>query len=69
MIVAKCPLRIGLVGGSSDLQAYIDSGHRRVMPFIKPVVQTVRFLKDWQHLTNFNTPTEFTHACAALDDL
>jgi len=24
MIVAKCPLRIGLVGGSSDLQAYID---------------------------------------------
>ena len=25
MIVAKCPLRIGLVGGSSDLQAYIDT--------------------------------------------
>jgi D-glycero-alpha-D-manno-heptose-7-phosphate kinase len=24
MIVAKCPLRIGLVGGSSDLQTYID---------------------------------------------
>ena len=25
MIIAKCPLRIGLVGGSSDLQAYIDT--------------------------------------------
>ena len=25
MIVAKCPLRIGLVGGSSDLQSYIDT--------------------------------------------
>jgi D-glycero-alpha-D-manno-heptose-7-phosphate kinase len=24
MIIAKCPLRIGLVGGSSDLQAYIE---------------------------------------------
>ncbi len=24
MIIAKCPLRIGLVGGSSDLQSYID---------------------------------------------
>jgi molybdopterin-guanine dinucleotide biosynthesis protein A len=62
-------LGIYRVSIEADLQAYIDSGHRRVMPFIKPVVQTVRFFKDWQHLTNFNTPTEFTHACAALDDL
>ena len=52
-----------------NLKAYIDSGERRVMSFIKPVAQTVRFLKHWQPLTNFNTPTEFTHACAVLDNL
>lgn len=52
-----------------SLKTYIDSGERRVMPFIKPIVQTVRFLKHWQPLTNFNTPTEFTSACAALDSL
>lgn len=60
-------LGIYRVSIESNLKAYIDSGERRVMPFIKPVVQTVRFLKHWQPLTNFNTPTEFTHACAALD--
>lgn len=57
------------VGIEPDLKAYIDSGERRVMSFINPIVQTVQFLKQWQPLTNFNTPTEFIQACAALSDL
>lgn len=53
----------------ADLKAYIDSGGRRVMQFIKPIVQAVPFEKNWQHLTNFNTPEEFKRACASLSDL
>ena len=49
-----------------ELKAYIDSGQRRVMPFIQPMVQAVPFTKNWQHLTNFNTPQAFEQACAAL---
>ncbi|PYE40151.1 molybdenum cofactor guanylyltransferase [Psychrobacter fozii] len=52
-----------------DLKAYIDSGQRRVMPFIKPIVQSVPFAKSWQHLTNFNTPEDFAQACTALNNL
>lgn len=52
-----------------DLKAYIDSGQRRVMQFIKPMVHSVPFEKKWQHLTNFNTPEDFKRACAALSDL
>ena len=49
-----------------DLKAYIDSGQRRVMQFIQPLVQAVPFSKEWQNLTNFNTPEDFKQACAAL---
>ena len=49
-----------------DLKAYIDSGQRRVMPFIQPMVKAVPFTQDWQHLTNFNNPKDFKLACAAL---
>ena len=49
---------------ASDLKAYLDSGERRVMAFIKPKVQTVRYPQAWQPLTNFNTPSEFQRACA-----
>lgn len=52
-----------------DLEAYIDSGQRRVMQFIKPLVHSVPFEKNWQHLTNFNTPEEFKRAYTALTDL
>lgn len=52
-----------------DLEAYIDSGQRRVMQFIKPMVHSVPFEKNWQHLTNFNTPEEFKRAYTALTDL
>jgi molybdopterin-guanine dinucleotide biosynthesis protein A len=52
-----------------DLKAYIDSGQRRVMPFIKPMVQSGLFAKSWQHLTNFNTPEDFEQACTALNNL
>ena len=52
-----------------DLQAYIDSHQRRVIPFIKPIVQPVPFAKSWQHLTNFNTPEDFEQACVALSNL
>ncbi|MGP4952068.1 molybdenum cofactor guanylyltransferase, partial [Psychrobacter sp. T6-1] len=52
-----------------DLKAYIDSGARRVMPFIKPNVQAVSFTNDWQHLTNFNTPKDFERACHSLSTL
>ena len=49
-----------------DLKAYIDSGQRRVIPFIQPMVKAVPFTQDWQHLTNFNTPEAFNQACATL---
>ena len=49
-----------------DLKSYIDSGQRRVMQFIQPLVQAVSFSKEWQNLTNFNTPEDFKRACAAL---
>ncbi|MGE6246543.1 molybdenum cofactor guanylyltransferase [Psychrobacter proteolyticus] len=49
-----------------DLKNYIDSGQRRVMQFIQPLVQAVPFSKEWQNLTNFNTPEDFKQACAAL---
>ena len=53
----------------ADLKAYIDSGQRRVMSFIKPLTQAVPLTESWQHLTNFNTPEDFQRACAALSDL
>ncbi|WP_420230289.1 molybdenum cofactor guanylyltransferase [Psychrobacter sp. ER1] len=49
-----------------DLKNYIDSGQRRVMQFIQPFVHSVPFSKEWQNLTNFNTPEDFKQACAAL---
>lgn len=52
-----------------DLKAYIDSGQRRVMSFIKPLTQAVPLTENWQHLTNFNTPEDFQRACAVLSDL
>ncbi|MCG3810194.1 NTP transferase domain-containing protein [Psychrobacter sp. Ps4] len=52
-----------------NLKDYIDDGQRQVMKFIQPIVQPVPFAKNWQYLTNFNTPKDFEHACLALDDL
>ena len=52
-----------------DLKDYIDDGQRQVMKFIKPIVQPVPFAKNWQYLTNFNTPKDFEHAYLALNDL
>ena len=53
----------------ADLKQYIDDGQRQVMKFIKPIVQPVAFVKEWQYLTNFNTPKDFEHACLALNNL
>ena len=52
-----------------NLKDYIDDGQRQVMKFIQPIVQPVPFAKNWQYLTNFNTPKDFEHACLALNDL
>ena len=52
-----------------ELRAYIDQDKRRVMRFIEPIMQTAPIPKMWQHLTNFNTPDEFKHACTALYQL
>lgn len=52
-----------------DLKHYIDNGQRQVMKFIQPLVQPVPFAKEWQYLTNFNTPKDFERACIALNDL
>jgi molybdopterin-guanine dinucleotide biosynthesis protein A len=49
-----------------DLKAYIDSGQRRVMQFIRPIVYSIPFIKEWQNLTNFNTPEDFKRACESL---
>ena len=53
----------------SDLKHYIDDGQRQVMKFIKPIVQPVPLPKNWQHLTNFNTPENFKRAYMALTHL
>ncbi len=52
-----------------NLKHYIDHGQRQVMKFIKSIVQPVSFPKNWQHLTNFNTPEDFKRACIALTHL
>ena len=52
-----------------NLKQYIDDGQRQVMKFIKPIVQPVAFIKEWQYLTNFNTPKDFERACLALRSL
>lgn len=52
-----------------DLKRYLDGGQRQVMTFINPLVQPVPFAKEWQHLTNFNTPKDFERACIGLKDL
>lgn len=52
-----------------DLVDYLDRGERQVMKFIKHQVQPIALPKNWQHLTNFNTPEQFKQACAALNDL
>lgn len=62
-------LAIYRVSIEPHLKAYIDSGQRRVIPFIQPVMQSVCFSDNWQDLTNFNTPADFVRACAALNDL
>lgn len=49
-----------------DLRAYIDSGERKVMTFIKPITQAIPVLKKQQSLTNFNTPEDFKRACDSL---
>lgn len=52
-----------------ELKSYIDSGKREVMAFIKPRTQAVAVSKQWQPLTNLNTPDDFKRACAALNEL
>ncbi len=51
------------------LRAYIDSGERKVMSFVKPIAKTVPVLEKQQLLTNFNTPEDFRHACTTLYNL
>ncbi len=53
---------------AADLRTYIERGERQVMRFIQHQVQPVALPKNWQHLTNFNTPEQFKQACAALND-
>lgn len=49
-----------------ELQAYIDSGERQVMRFIRAITKAVPVAAKWQSLTNFNTPDDFKRACTAL---
>lgn len=48
------------------LQAYLDRGQRRVMPFMTPIAQSVALDPAWQPLANVNTPKAFMAACAAV---
>ena len=52
-----------------ELNAYLDSGARKVMSFITPLTQALIIEPEWQRLTNFNTPSDFKRACAAWIDL
>lgn len=48
------------------LQAYLDTGERRVMGFIKPICQHVAMPESWYALSNLNTPEQFKQACQSL---
>lgn len=50
----------------AKLCAYLDSGQRRVIEFIKPIAQPVLLPNEWLQLTNLNTPDDFKIACARL---
>lgn len=54
---------------ADELKMYLDSGERRVMPFIIPKAATVDAPKSWQALANFNTQAEFASACQAFHHL
>jgi len=51
---------------TANLCAYLDSGQRRVIEFIKPIAQPVLLPNEWLQLTNLNTPDDFKIACARL---
>ena len=51
---------------AAKLGAYLDSGQRRVIEFIKPIAQPVLLPNEWLQLTNLNTPDDFKRACAQL---
>jgi len=51
---------------AETLQAYLDSGERRVMGFIKPICQHVAMPESWYALSNLNTPEQFKQACQSL---
>lgn len=51
---------------AAKLGAYLDSGQRRVIAFIKPIAQPVLLPNEWLQLTNLNTPDDFKIACAQL---
>lgn len=51
---------------AAKLCAYLDSGQRRVIEFIKPIAQPVLLPNEWLQLTNLNTPDDFKIACARL---
>lgn len=52
-----------------EMRAYIDSGERKVMSFIKPRAHAVAISKQAKPLTNFNTPEDFKRACESLYDV
>jgi molybdopterin-guanine dinucleotide biosynthesis protein A len=51
---------------AAKLCAYLDSGQRRVIEFIKPIAQPVLLPNEWLQLTNLNTPDDFKRACTRL---
>lgn len=51
---------------AETLQAYLDSGERRVMGFIEPICQHVAMPESWYALSNLNTPEQFKQACQSL---
>ncbi|PNK60522.1 molybdenum cofactor guanylyltransferase [Psychrobacter sp. FDAARGOS_221] len=51
---------------AQSLQAYLDSGERRVMRFISPIGQSLAMPKAWYSLSNLNTPEQFEAACQQL---
>lgn len=51
---------------AEPLKAYLDSGERRVMRFIRPISQSVSMPQEWYRLSNLNTPEQFQTACQQL---
>ena len=72
MIIAKCPLRISLVGGSTDLQAFVDKYERGSVISFPSTLYTYINVHDnhtGHYIINYSKKEEATHAKDIKNDV